>query len=181
MAVRATEVQPGEVVAVIGGGPVGSLAATCARVAGAAHVVVADPAPERRRNADARGVAPEDLGKTVADLTGGRGAPVVIEAVGTASALDLAVRTAAPQGRVAVAGVHHADAAFPAGIAFGRELTVRFVVGDPIAVREPVLALVSAGRIDPAVMVSHSLPLAAAADAYDLYDRRVARKVALVP
>lgn len=69
---------------------------------------------------------------------------------------------------------------FPTGLAFGRELTVRFAVGDPIALRDPVLALVRSGRVDPARLISHRLPLAQAPEAYRLFDRHEAFKPVLL-
>jgi 2-desacetyl-2-hydroxyethyl bacteriochlorophyllide A dehydrogenase len=178
-AARDAGVRPGDVVAVVGAGPVGLLAAMCAAVCGAARVVVADPAPERRQRAESAGfaaVTPERLPAAV----GGRGADAVIEAVGSDAALGCALRAAGPRATVSVVGAHHSAAApFPTGTAFARELTVRFTVGDPIALREPVLALVAAGRIDPASVVSHRLPLLDAVKGYELFDRRHAFKVVL--
>jgi threonine dehydrogenase-like Zn-dependent dehydrogenase len=81
---------------------------------------------------------------------------------------------------VVVLGAHHATAMpFPTGLAFARELSVRFTVGDPIRHREPVLELIRAGRIDPARIVSHRLPLDDAVKGYELFDRREAVKVVL--
>lgn len=184
-AVRGGDVTPGDVVAVVGGGPVGLLAGLCARVAGAARVLVADPAPQRRARATERGltaVAPSELSAALAPLTDGRGAHAVIEAVGTDAALALALRAAGPHATVGVAGAHHSAAMpFPTELAFARELTVRFVVGDPITLRERVLALVRSGRVDPARIISHRLPLADAPSAYRLVDTQRAFKAVLIP
>jgi 2-desacetyl-2-hydroxyethyl bacteriochlorophyllide A dehydrogenase len=178
-AARDADVTPGDLVAVVGAGPVGLLAAMCAAVSGAARVVVADPAPERRERAESAGftaVPPERLRASV----GGRGADAVIEAVGSDAALGCALGAAGPRATVSVVGAHHSAAApFPTGTAFARELTVRFTVGDPIALRAPVLALIGAGRIEPSSIVSHRLPLSEAVTGYELFDRRHAFKVVL--
>jgi 2-desacetyl-2-hydroxyethyl bacteriochlorophyllide A dehydrogenase len=184
-AVRAAGVRPGDVVGVVGAGPVGLLAAVCAATAGAARVAVADPAPERRERAASfgfRAVDPADLPAAAAELTGGRGFARVIEAVGSDGALSCALHVAGPRATVAAVGAHHSPAMpFPTSLAFGRELTLRFAVGDPIRSREPVLALVREGRVDPSRLVSHRLPLAAAARAYELFHARQAFKVVLEP
>jgi 2-desacetyl-2-hydroxyethyl bacteriochlorophyllide A dehydrogenase len=174
-AVEAAGVRPGETVAVIGGGPVGACAAMCAVTAGAARVVVVDPDDGRRAWARSQGwLAAQPDSPEAAD------ADVVLEAVGDAEALRCAVRTAARCGRVVSIGAHHSpDLPFPADIAFARELSLRFVVGDPIRCRDRVLDLVRADRLDPTSLVSHRLPLSAAANGYRLFDRREAVKVLL--
>ena len=176
-AVQAAGVRPGHTVAVVGGGTVGLLSAMCARLAGASRVLVADPLDARRAIAAELGfdsVMPDEL------AVPGRGADAVIEAVGSYPALACAVSAAGPRAVVAVAGAHHgAGGPFPAGHAFARELTVTFVVGDPIAIRSQVIELVRAGQLDPAAIISHRLPLADAVAGYDLFDRAVASKVVL--
>jgi len=125
-------------------------------------------------------VCPEELGTLVRAVTGGRGAPAVIEAVGTDDALRCALEIAGPRGTVSTVGAHHATGMpFPTGLAFARELTVRFTVGDPITLRDQVLALVRAGRVDPTRIVSHRFGLAQAPTGYALIDSRQAVKVVL--
>lgn len=70
---------------------------------------------------------------------------------------------------------------FPSGEAFARELTIRFTVGDPIRLRGQVLRLISSGRLDPTVVVTHRLALGEAASGYRLMDRGEALKVVLMP
>ncbi|GAA2869039.1 dehydrogenase [Actinoplanes cyaneus] len=180
-AVRAAGVRAGDTVAVVGAGPVGLLAALCARAAGATTVTVADPDSGRRslaRSLDLLAVTPGEL---VAAADRG-GAARVVEAVGSDAALDAALRAAAPRATVAVVGAHQSPGMpFPTGLAFGRELTVRFAVGNPLSSREPVLALVAAGRVDPSIVVSHRLPLSEGPLAYRLFDSREATKVVLDP
>jgi alcohol dehydrogenase len=50
-----------------------------------------------------------------------------------------------------------------------------------IAHVDRVLAMVSAGLLDPAPLVTHHMSLDAAAEAYALYDRREALKIVLTP
>ena len=85
-AARYAEVGPGDTVAVVGLGPVGHLAARCAQVQGAERVIGIDRVPERVSRAAALGVEvvgdTDDTVAAVRELTGGRGADKVIEAVG---------------------------------------------------------------------------------------------------
>jgi threonine dehydrogenase-like Zn-dependent dehydrogenase len=150
-------------------------------VAGAGRVVVSDPTPARRALATTLGfeaVTPAELTAAVDGRR--RGADAVIEAVGSYPALAAAVQAGGTRATVVVAGAHHGSGGpFPAGPAFARELTVRFVVGDPIRTREDAVAVVRAGRLDPTVLISHHLPLRDAARGYRLFDEGVASKVVL--
>jgi 2-desacetyl-2-hydroxyethyl bacteriochlorophyllide A dehydrogenase len=182
-AAGSADITPGDVVAVVGAGPVGLLAAMCASIIGAGTVVVADPAEERRTYAASFGitaVVPEDLPDVLGEATAGRGAHAVLEAVGSDAALACAINAAGPRATVAAVGAHHSTAMpFPTRLAFGRELTVRFVVGDPIRLRTQVLALIRSGRIDPSAVISHRLPLDQAPLAYELFDDRQVFKAVL--
>jgi threonine dehydrogenase-like Zn-dependent dehydrogenase len=99
----------GRRVAVTGAGVVGLLTALFARAHGAASVVVVDPTPQRRAVAQALGLETLDSGdgdpavilKTAWRHTADdRGADVVFQCRGQASALQLALRLARPQGTV---------------------------------------------------------------------------------
>jgi 2-desacetyl-2-hydroxyethyl bacteriochlorophyllide A dehydrogenase len=174
-AVRNADVTQGGRVAVVGSGALGLLAALCSRVVGAQETVVADPDPRRRAWAAELGFAtatPEQI----RDL----GADSVIEAVGNDGALETALAATGPGATIAVAGSHHSEAApFRSGLAFARELTIRFTVGDPLNLRAEVLDLLVTGAVDPSVVVSDRLPLSAAAQAYAMFDSHNALKVIL--
>ncbi|MGV8910383.1 MAG: zinc-binding dehydrogenase [Propionicimonas sp.] len=87
-AVQYTDLEPGETVAVIGLGPVGQLATRSAWQQGAARVIGVDLVPERLRMATGFGVDVidasriDDVPAAILELTGGRGADRVVEAVG---------------------------------------------------------------------------------------------------
>lgn len=77
-----------ETLAVVGLGPVGQLAARCARLQGVGRVIGLDLVPERLAAARAHGIevidvsAAKDPVAAVRDLTAGRGADGVVDAVG---------------------------------------------------------------------------------------------------
>jgi threonine dehydrogenase-like Zn-dependent dehydrogenase len=86
--VKYADVHEGDTVAVFGLGPVGQLATRCARHLGAARVIGVDLVDDRLATASAHGVETVDL-RTVDDaamaireMTNGRGADCVVEAVG---------------------------------------------------------------------------------------------------
>src|SRR5439155_8934502 len=176
-------VQPGDVVVVVGCGPVGLMAVLCASEAG--RVIAVDGVPARRELAErlgAEAVTPELAAGAVAEATGGLGADVVIEAAGSPGGLDAALRLV--RGRVAVSVVGaHFEPDFPLGNAlmFEREVTLRFSIGDPTQDGEVLLARVAAGELDPTPAITHRMPLAEAAEAYRLFDAREATKIVLTP
>lgn len=184
-AAEAAGLTPGATVAVVGCGAVGLLAAQAAALLGAGAVVASDGDDRRRAQARSLGidaVGPDDLDAAVRDRTAGRGADACIEAVGTDQALLAAVEVAGPRAVVVAVGAHHSPATpFPSGTAFARELTLRFVVGNPLRSRHQALALVRAGRIDPTTVISDRMPLTDGPAGYELFDAREATKVVLRP
>lgn len=176
-AARNADVSTGRDIVIVGGGPLGLLTGLVARALGTASVVIADPDPGRRARALDHGLDAVDPAALA-----GREAGAVVEAVGSEAALVTAVLAAGPRGQVAVAGSPQSgSAAFPGRHAFARELTIRFTVGDPIAVRRQATRLVTSGLLDPSVIVSDRLPLSAAAAAYERFDSHAAFKVILAP
>ncbi|MHA6796964.1 alcohol dehydrogenase catalytic domain-containing protein [Pseudonocardia bannensis] len=178
-------IEHGDVVAVVGAGPVGLLAVQCAHLFAPAAVYAIDMVPDRLEQARRFGAVPIDTtaGDPLArlrELTGGRRATVVIEAVGSAGALETAWRIADAGGRIALVGVL-TDEAFPqtAGQTWLRGLSVIPVNGQPIRYRERLAALVGAGRLDPAAVITETLPLDGAVEAYARLDRRETTKVVL--
>jgi threonine dehydrogenase-like Zn-dependent dehydrogenase len=182
----ATPVRPGDAVAVLGLGPVGLCAVQAARAAGAAQVIAIDAVPARLEMARAFGAAPvhlteDDPSAAVKAATDGRGVQVAIEAVGDARALELAIRLAASCATVSVVGVHAERAEVHMGLAWIKALTLRTGQANVIGHLDRVLALMQAGVVDPAPIVTHRMGLDAAPAAYDLYDRREALKIVLEP
>jgi threonine dehydrogenase-like Zn-dependent dehydrogenase len=178
----------GETVAVVGAGPLGHLAAQASLLHGPAEVLAIDLDAGRLALAAGVGAVPVNAAErnaqtAVFERTGGRGADVVIEAVGSAGSFERALDVVRRGGRVVVAGVF-ASEVFPAqlGVWWARGIDVRFTGVCPVhAVWERAMAELRRGRLDPLPLVSHRLPLADAAAGYELFDSRAATKVVLLP
>ena len=67
------------------------------------------------------------------------------------------------------------------GLAWLKGLTLRLGLANVIAHVDRVLALIEAGKLDPAPLVTHRMKLDEAAEAYRLYDNREALKIVLTP
>jgi threonine dehydrogenase-like Zn-dependent dehydrogenase len=178
----------GEVVVVIGCGPVGLLCVQAAQLFAPMAVVAVDGVGYRREKAQELGAVPaadgDEAAHLLGELTGGRGADAVLEAVGAEGALDLGIRLARPGATISIAGYHTADSyPLPIQAAYGKNLT--FKIGRCHARRyiDVLLPLVLAGRLRHTEIVSHVLPLAEGPRAYDLFGERrdKAIKVLLEP
>ncbi|MEM1572307.1 MAG: zinc-binding dehydrogenase [Pyrobaculum sp.] len=107
--VNSGAVSPGDTVAVVGTGGVGLATVQVARAVGA-RVIAVGRNPEKLKLAKNHGAEVVDVRegdpvKAVRDLTGGRGADVVIEAVGSEETVDMSVEMAAAGGRVVLVGL----------------------------------------------------------------------------
>jgi alcohol dehydrogenase len=181
------EIRDGDIVAVVGAGPVGFFCAQAA-LPSAASVLALDLDPSRLSIAERIGAIPVDVSArnaqtAVDEHTEGRGADVVIEAVGTPAAFERSVDIVRRGGTVVVMGVYTSELVqAQIGVWWVRALQIRFAGTTPVhAWWERAMAEVQAGRLDPLPIVSHRLPLDEAAHGYELFDTRRATKVLLEP
>jgi threonine dehydrogenase-like Zn-dependent dehydrogenase len=158
IAAQRAPIRPGDVVAVVGGGPVGQLASLAAQTHGAAVVVVSDPVAGRRETAAAHGAVASEPGEARALLdavTDGRGADVVVEAVGSSRGLDAALELVRDAGVVISVSAHQQEEwNFPLARSFAGQRTVRFVIGDSIGLRDTLTALAVAGLLTAEFLVT---------------------------
>jgi 2-desacetyl-2-hydroxyethyl bacteriochlorophyllide A dehydrogenase len=178
--------RPGDVVAVLGLGPVGLCAVQAARAAGAAHVIAVDSVPERLAMAESFGAQAVHLEEgdprsAAREATAGRGVDVCIDAVGHPKALDLALRLTRKCGTVQAIGVYAERAEVHMGLLWIKSLHVCAGHANVIGHVDRVLALMDAGVLDPGPLVTHHMSLDDASEAYALYDRREALKIVLTP
>jgi threonine dehydrogenase-like Zn-dependent dehydrogenase len=181
-------VLPGDAVAVVGVGPVGSCAIQAARRRGADPVLAIDPDARRLTLAERGGAVPIDPTSrhpqaAVAEATGGRGADVAIEAVGRPDAFETATAVVRRGGTVCVVGLYAGETIeLQIGVAWARALDLRFTGICPVhAWWEEAMGALRAGELDPRPLVSHRLALGDAATGYALFDAREATKVVLRP
>jgi 2-desacetyl-2-hydroxyethyl bacteriochlorophyllide A dehydrogenase len=178
--------RPGDVAAVLGLGPVGLCAVQAARAVGAARVLAIDSVPERLAVAEAMGGEPvhlveQDVKQAVRDATEGRGVDVCIDAVGDPKVLDSAIRLTRPCGSIQCIGVYAERADVHMGLLWLKTLTLRGGQANVIGHVDRVLALLSAGVLDPTALVTHHMKLDDAPEAYAVFDRREALKIVLTP
>ena len=185
-AARSAGVREGMTVVVVGDGAVGLCGVLAASRQGAERVVVMSRHADRQAIAlgfgatdvvDSRG---EEGEQAVLELTDGVGADAVLECVGTEQSMATAFGVARPGSTVGFVGVPHGAAA-PISRMFRRNIGMNGGIAPVRAYLDTLLPLVLDGSLHPGVVFDRELPLAEAAQAYDLMDRREAIKVMLRP
>jgi 2-desacetyl-2-hydroxyethyl bacteriochlorophyllide A dehydrogenase len=185
-AVVSSGLRPGDTAAVLGLGPVGLCAVQAARAIGAARVLAVDTVPERLTVAESYGAVPvhlteQDIKAVARDATEGRGVDVCIDAVGDPRALDTAIRITRACGTVQCIGVYAERAEVHMGLLWLKTLTLCGGQANVIGHVDRVLAMMSAGLLDPSALVTHHMALDDAEEAYRIFDRREALKIVLQP
>ncbi|WP_405393354.1 alcohol dehydrogenase catalytic domain-containing protein [Streptomyces sp. NBC_01102] len=110
LGVRNGKVRPGNVVAVVGAGPVGLAAVSIADIFSPSRVISVDLLPRRLEMAADLGADAAELpGRLIAELSEGPGADVVIEAAGTPDSFTLCTRSVRSGGHIANIGMHNSS------------------------------------------------------------------------
>jgi alcohol dehydrogenase len=182
-------VQRGDVVAVVGAGPVGLAAIMAAKLFSPSHIIAIDLAPSRLDAAKSFGAdivinnSVDDPQIILRELTDGLGVDVAIEAVGTAATFELATSLARPCGHVANVGVHGKPATLHLERLWGRDVTITTGLVDTYST-PTLLRLATGHQLDLAQFVTHRFALDDIMNAYDVFSRAAetgALKVVLAP
>ncbi len=184
---RNVGVHLGDVVVIIGAGPIGLMHAALARRAGARLVIVSEPNGMRRRAALERGVdhafdpTADDLGAEVRALTGGLGADAAVLAIGVPQLANEALQIVRKGGRVNLfAGFSAGDmASFDVNLVHYNEITVTGASALSRRDYETALNLLAGGLIDAGSLVTHRYPLVDALAALKEAEGGGALKVAI--
>ncbi|MEQ8690365.1 MAG: zinc-binding dehydrogenase, partial [Pseudomonadales bacterium] len=163
----------GKTVAVLGQGSAGQFFAWQAKHLGAANVVVADLSPARLAQSGVFGadiavqgdVEGQAIREAVMDVSGGKGADIVIEAVGKQETIRHAVDIARAHGQICFFGLPdtNQDVPFNYSKFFMKQLSMYGVVGaqaeDDLSSFHKALDWIARREIDVSQMVSHRLEL----------------------
>lgn len=168
-------VRPGDVVAVVGAGPIGLAAIMAARLYNPSHIVAIDLATARIEAAQRFGAdiiinnAREDALAAVQQLTDGLGADVTIEAVGLPATFELATDLARPGGHIANIGVHGEPATLHLERLWARNVTITTGLVDTSST-PTLLRLAASGHLDPGMFITHRYPLDDMIEAYAVFE-----------
>lgn len=179
-------VRPGDVIVIVGAGPIGLAAIITARLLTPSAIVVVDSAPARRDaakrfGADAALDPGDDVLGALNDLTDGLGADVAIEAVGIPETFEMCTSLVRPGGHVANVGVHGSPATLHLETLWIRDVTVTMGLVDTYTT-PTLLRMLASRRLDVEGLVTHRYGIHEMQDAYDAFSRPAdtgALKVAL--
>jgi L-iditol 2-dehydrogenase len=187
---NALHIQPGEVVLVIGAGPIGVMHAKLARARGAGRVVVSEPLKDRasqalRMGAD-RVVDPttENLKNVLSEESNGRGADAIIVAAPVHAAQESALDLAAISGRINFFGGLPKDRPsinFDSNLVHYKELVITATTACSTADCWQATQIVNSGMVDLSAVVSQRFPLKDAVAAFAAAEDRKSLKIVLEP
>jgi Threonine dehydrogenase and related Zn-dependent dehydrogenases len=167
-------VTPGDVVAIVGAGPIGLAAILTAKLYTPGRIVAIDLDDSRLESAVRFGAdttinnGREDAVAQVMELTDGLGADVAFEAVGVPQTFELATELIRPCGRVANIGVHGKPATLHLETLWIRDVTVTTGLVDTYTIPR-LMKLVASGRLDPTIFATHRYALGETMAAYDTF------------
>lgn len=185
-------VRIGDTVVVFAQGPIGLCATAGARLCGATTIIAVDALPERMEVSRRLGAdhcinfKEVDPVEEIMRITDGRGVDVAIEALGTQSTFEAALRVLRPGGTLSSLGVYSSDlriplAPFAAGLADTKIVTTLCPGGKERMRR--LMSAIASGRADLRSLVTHRFKLDDIEKAYDLFghQRDGVLKVAITP
>lgn len=183
------EINPEDIVAIIGSGPVGYCTMASARVLGAKKIIAIDINDERLKIAKEQGLADYilnplnvDIEKEIKNLTEGRGADKVIEAVGGENTFEMAWKIARPNAIIALVGMYEKAQTLPLPDMYGKNLI--FKTGGVDATHcEELVKLISDRKINTDFMITQTFKLEEIEKAYNFFETKpeFCLKIAIEP
>ena len=169
-------VKPGDVVAVVGAGPVGLSVISTAGLYGASRIIAIDLDANRVAEAKKFGAtdgvdpAAADWKNQVLALTDGWGVDVAVEAVGVPETFQMCTQIVRPGGRVANVGVHGKPVELQLQDLWIHNITISMGLVNTNTT-PMLLKLVASGKLDVENFATHHFKLDEMLDAYDTFGR----------
>jgi len=186
----ALHIQPGEVVLVIGAGPIGAMHMLLAKLRGARRVIVSELIPSRLEQIMALGAdravnpAEEALAQVIAEETENSGADAIVVAAPSPQAQEMALELAAIGGRINFFGglpKERPAINFNANLVHYKELLVTGTTACSTHDCWRAAEIAASARIDLSRLVGARFPLASAVEAFRMAEEGKSLKVVLEP
>src|SRR5215467_2463855 len=176
----------GETVLVQGPGPIGLLAVQLCKALGAERVILSGTRPERlqigaRLGADVLvNVREESLPRRVTEVTGGKGADSVLECAGGPTSMQEALESVKRGGRIGVVAWYAGPVEMDMNLAVRSNVRIYAARGEGGMNSGRSLALMSAGKLDADVLITHRFALDDVHEAFRTYVDRVGNALKVV-
>ncbi|MCQ2001590.1 zinc-dependent alcohol dehydrogenase family protein [Arthrobacter zhaoxinii] len=176
MGVQYGQVQPGDVVAVIGAGPVGLAVIATSGLYGAAKIIAVDLDANRveqaRKFGATHGVNSGDANwrEQIMDLTDGWGVDVAVEAVGIPATFEMCTNIVRPGGNVANVGVHGTPVSLELDRLWIENINISMGLVNTNTL-SMLLKLIAEGKLPAEEFISHRYALGDILTAYDTFSR----------
>jgi len=174
--VRYGKIQPGDIVAVVGAGPVGLASIMTARLYGPSKIIALDLDDNRIEKARAFGASDgvnsgsDGFVEAVRAMTDGLGVDVAIEAVGIPETFETCLRLVRPGGHVANVGVHGKPVQLPLQDLWIEDITITMGLVST-STTPMLLQLVEQDKLPAAMFATHRFTFDQVLDAYDTFSR----------
>lgn len=168
------DVKFGDVVAIVGAGPVGLAALLTAQFFSPAEIIVIDLDDHRLALAGKLGATTiinnrdGDATQKIMEMTNGRGVDVAIEAVGHPLTCKMAQQIIGVGGTIANIGVYSQSAELHKEDLWVKNITIRMGVVNTTTI-PTLLKTIESGKLDPARLITHQFPFDDVIHAYDIF------------
>ncbi len=175
------QVKPGDVVAIIGAGPIGLATLLTAQLYSPARIIMVDTDTNRLQVARTFGatdcINPSDGDgiEAVMTATGGQGVDVAIEAVGVPATFEFCQMIIKPGGHIANVGVHGKSVQLHLEKLWASNITITTRLVDTVTT-PMLLKMVESGKLQPEKMITHTFPLNDIMHAYDTFGNAAKEK-----
>ena len=187
-ALENSKVEPGDVAVITGPGAIGLMMLQVVKAAGAQALVIGTNTDEARLDlAQQLGadevliVGRDDLQSSVAERTDGFGADVAFECSGAGPGAQTALELVRHRGRYVQVGLFGKPVLWDLEQVCIKEVQVQGTFATVASSWRKALALLRAGQLQTAPLISHRLPLEEWQQAFDLFERREGVKIVFSP
>ena len=175
------QVKPGDIVAIVGAGPVGLAALLTAQFYTPAEIIMIDLDANRLEVSKTFGAtrtidsSRENAVERIMQLTGGKGVDAALEAVGVPATFGICEAIIAPGGRIANIGVHGKPVELHLETLWSKNITITTRLVDTVTT-PMLLKTVVAKKLDPSRLITHRFKLDEIMKAYEVFSEAAKEK-----
>lgn len=172
------ELKQNETIAIIGAGPVGLCAMTCAKLFNPSKIIAIDIDSRRLEIARKLNLADIVLNPNECNIeaeiknhTNNRGADCIVEAAGGKNTFEMAWKIARANANIALVGMYEQNQILPLPQMYGKNLTFKTGGVDAIHCKQ-LLELISNGKINTDFLITHHFSINDIVKAYSFFENK---------